>query len=249
MAVSYRSEIDVIDLLSTLLKKLFDGDYSSPTIKRHRTIQEHIQTILKSDKFPLLATTLYKELSDLLNNLPPPGRRNNSFQALLWPRFHEFRVKHVPQIWHTTIGTADPILMQRASLDLLIKIIELRKKEFAPTVVAPGKQEKRAKLSFEEQNATRYVAGYVLRKLKKKYSSMRGSLAIWEAILGMEEDSSHEGDEEETDFLSYTRAWIDYIDKGGLYKVKDEVYLFLWSWNCQFIHYCMNIFCLSVAQN
>ena len=139
MAVSYRSEIDVIDLLSTLLKKLFDGDYSSPTIKRHRTIQEHIQTILKSDKFPLLATTLYKELSDLLNNLPPPGRRNNSFQALLWPRFHEFRVKHVLQIWHTTIGTADPILMQRASLDLLIKIIELRKKEFAPTVVAPGK--------------------------------------------------------------------------------------------------------------
>ena len=43
---------------------------------------------------------------------------------------------------------------------------------------------------------------------------MRGSLAILEAILGMEEDSSHDGDEEETNFLSYTCAWIDYI---GLY--------------------------------
>ena len=89
-------------------------------------------------------------LSDLLNDLPVPGRRNNSFQARLWPRYHEFRVKHVPRIWHTTIGTADPILMQRASLNLLIKIIILKKKGFAPTIVDPGKQEKPAKLSFEE---------------------------------------------------------------------------------------------------
>ena len=28
------------------------------------------------------------------------------------------------------------------------------------------------------------------------------------------------------DFLSFTHAWIDYINRGGLYRVKDEVYLF-----------------------
>ena len=49
---------------------------------------------------------------------------------------------------------------------------------------------------------------------------MKGSLAIWEAISGMEEDSSYEGHEEETDFLSYMRAWIDYIDKAVHYISK-----------------------------
>ena len=38
--MSYKSEIEVTDLLNILLKKLLDGDYSSPNIKLHRMIQK-----------------------------------------------------------------------------------------------------------------------------------------------------------------------------------------------------------------
>ena len=51
--------------------------------------------------------------STLLDDLPPQGSRQQSFKASLWPRFHLFRVKHVPKIWHETVGAVDPILMQR----------------------------------------------------------------------------------------------------------------------------------------
>ena len=81
-------------------------------------------------------------------------------------------------------------------------------------------------MSMEEHNA----AGYVIRKLKKKYSS-KNSLEICQCLVSMEEGSTLEDDGDYDDnepesFRSYTSAWLDMIDRGGLFRVCNEVHQF-----------------------
>ena len=148
-------------------------------------------------------------------------------------RFHLSRVKRVPKIWHETVGAVDPIPMQRATLDYLMHIVQGRNAIEVATSTEL-KEEKRNSLSFEEKNTIRYTAGYVLHKLKKQYSNKKSSMEIWQCILEMAEETElkHNINYSQTvghgdgDFLSFTHAWIDYINRGRLYRVKDEVYLF-----------------------
>ena len=48
---------------STLLQRLFDGDYTSRSIRRHGTIREQIQVLLKSEKVSELSAALHSELN------------------------------------------------------------------------------------------------------------------------------------------------------------------------------------------
>lgn len=73
-------------------------------------------------------------------------------------------------------------------------------------------------LTHEEENALRYVAGYVCRKLRKSLDS--SSLPSKEdMILCVMELSGDEMDEERG-----TEAWTNLIDRGGLWHVSDQTY-------------------------
>ena len=81
-----------------------------------------------------------------------------------------------------------------------------------------------------EENAIRYLAGYVIRKMVDKYAKLRTSSAI-ECTAALREmggqlctrrgvSSHHSG------------SWTYIVDRGGLYHVEDIVYhLFLVYWN------------------
>lgn len=57
-----------------------------------------------------------------------------------------------------------------------------------------GKQNKREIISLEEENAIRYVAGFVVTKMKKKYKK-RESVAIYQCLLSMEQGASKDDEE------------------------------------------------------
>ena len=61
-------------------------------------------------------------------------------------------------------------------------------------------------MSMEEQNTVRYVAGYVV---------------ICQCLLQMEEGNSLPEETADDNFMSYTSAWVEIIDRGGLFKVSD----------------------------
>ena len=71
-------------------------------------------------------------------------------------------------------------------------------------------------LTFEEENAIRYAAGYVLRAVRKKTSksSKQQKDQLVEAILS-------DDDVEEDDLSS---KWMAVVDRGGLLHISDDLY-------------------------
>ena len=210
-----------------LLRQLSTGEFGGERIKRYSSIREQIKALIPSEKIvESLALTLHKEICILLNCLPTPSSGNHSFQIALWPKFHSFRLKEVPHIWKVAEGIVpglDPILVQQATLLYLTVIMN----NVYPTCEPPKveKQHRREEMSMEEQNTVRYVAGYVVRKMKKNYSD-KGSVSICQCLLQMEEGNSLPEETVDDNFMSYTSAWVEIIDRGGLFKVSDRVYCF-----------------------
>ena len=82
-------------------------------------------------------------------------------------------------------------------------------------------------LTPREQNAVRYMAGYVAVKLKRKFwkktknSEIEKKRNMFVQIL-----TSMEADHQEDNVDSiedYSTMWTSLIDRGGLYHIKDEV--------------------------
>ena len=69
------------------------------------------------------------------------------------------------------IPQVDPVLKQRATMELLMVLIRSRHSTIAVDIpnLMTSKQDRMKNMNFEEQNAIRYTAGCALRKLKKVY--------------------------------------------------------------------------------
>lgn len=76
--------------------------------------------------------------------------------------------------------------------------------------------------SEDELNALRYACGYVPRMLLKKYEIRPGKThSEYVQCLG---DMAVEGDGD--NILSYTRKWLDIVNRGGLFPLNDKSFLF-----------------------
>ena len=85
-------------------------------------------------------------------------------------------------------------------------------------------QDHEAPLTMEEENALRYVSGHVCRKVQQKISS--SSITNKEDMILFIVDLS--GDELGHDgIFNGTEAWIDAIDRGGLWHVNNDTYAIL----------------------
>jgi len=77
-------------------------------------------------------------------------------------------------------------------------------------------------LSKDELNVMRYAGGYVPHSLLKRYEKKTGRKhdQFIECLGDMAVESEH------SDFLSYTKEWIDKVNRGGLFPLNDMTYLF-----------------------
>ena len=73
-------------------------------------------------------------------------------------------------------------------------------------------------LTHEEENALRYVAGYVIRKLRERIDSSSNPRKDEMVLLLME----CAGDEMDSE--GGTEMWLNMIDRGGLWHVNDQTY-------------------------
>ena len=72
--------------------------------------------------------------------------------------------------------------------------------------------------SYEEQNALRYVAGYIIRKVQQKLETSTHPRKDEMVLLLME----CAGDELSANFGMET--WTNTIDRGGLWHINDQTY-------------------------
>ena len=77
-------------------------------------------------------------------------------------------------------------------------------------------------LTNVEENALRYVAGFVFRKVQQEEQKDTVKSFVSE-ICGVEADGDYEGQKEESE------AWINILDRGGLVHIKNEAYQLFYS--------------------
>ena len=89
--------------------------------------------------------------------------------------------------------------------------------------------DRRHEMQYVEANATRYVAGYVCRSLKKKIPSSGDPskkellLALWKLIE--DEEASDSEQEEQPEPLPSSSDWTKLADRGGLIHINDQAYM------------------------
>ena len=78
-----------------------------------------------------------------------------------------------------------------------------------------------AKLNHEEECILCYAAGYVPFIMLRKYEKCTSDTSVQyiECLSNMAICSG------ETDFLKYTGAWIEQINRGSLFEVNDTIYI------------------------
>ena len=140
----------------------------------------------------------------------------------MWEAYHQLRTSHMfQQSWVEFIPlavqrTAEPAFYQHIT-HLIFKV--LIEREFSPpermdeTTEHPDRP-----LSAVEENALRYVAGYVLRNVKDKVGSK--SLPFKEHML----DCIYHLAGDEEDECAGTELWLNTIDRGGLWHVSDATF-------------------------
>ena len=79
-------------------------------------------------------------------------------------------------------------------------------------------------MSDDEDQAVRFACGFVIRAVKKKMAKDK-KYAVYVEVL----ETMHDDVIDSDDFFTYSTEWISLIDRRGLYKVSDEVFL-LFRW-------------------
>lgn len=110
----------------------------------------------------------------------------------------------------------DPLLEQ----SLYQELFEMCVKEYFLPCESSNEESVDDVLSADELNVMRYVGGYVIRKLLKCYEKKSGVVySQYTTCLGeMAVSDLGEGD----DVLSYTRRWMDQVNRGGLFPLNDS---------------------------
>ena len=166
-------------------------------------LQELVTTSLTSTSYSLMKERLYRD-------------------------FHRLRQEKLVNVWHkflsdiclsdTDSATADPLLMQY--------VFEQSFEHFIRTTFLVATSTEEENITEAELNALRYAAGYVPRALITRLSRESRPLPSKQDFIaclrGMAEDESSVQD----GTLFYTKRWTNAVDRGGLFKVKDDVYQF-----------------------
>ena len=201
---------------------------NTPRLKLAKEIARKILDLRvdQQETFDVFSATLTAKMKALM---PKKGSEKTltAQKRKLWQRFHAERLSSFRILWTNfflalDIGSTDYLVTEYVNE----KVMEMEVKatyevEYEKVVVED--------LTEDEQNALRYAAGYVPKKLIEKFRKptythphKQDYLARLE-LLG-EGLTSKELEKENTTFLEYTKKWVTSVDRGGLFKITDEGY-------------------------
>ena len=88
-----------------------------------------------------------------------------------------------------------------------------------------------SKLTENEEQSIRYVAGYIGCSLKKAFKHSKSSEGKAMFHLICQFSAKYDDELEDTwyfnDFLEYTQLWVNHINRGGLQEVNDQFFLLI----------------------
>lgn len=176
------------------------------------------------------ATVLIKQLTvEAFGERVLGAKTISSKYENMWIGYHHFSVStSCIGMWSIALETP----ATESFFPLFLQLVTRRLMEAAIVLVFPdhGIQtdtEDIAALKADDEQAIRYVAGYVALMLRKKYSKhVNDAMAIqYVNILTQMHEVEEDNDEELPGFLEYTKLWIARVNRGGLFLVDDNTFL------------------------
>ena len=147
---------------------------------------------------------------------------------MMWRAFHKYKLESIAgfeeflkSVNITESGQHVNIVYQYILQTVLSLIVIDRNSHDKPKETLT---EEDVPISKEEEQVLRYVAGYIPFSLHQKYKKQTNKTAIYFCEI-MRKWRACNTDTEKT-FLEYTNDWIRRQNRGGLFHVGDDVYIF-----------------------
>ena len=151
----------------------------------------------------------------------------------MWRTFHDFRSnnEHVRK-WHEFLksvgineeGKHTHIVYQHLLQFILGLIVNDRNSHDKPESAVNIPVTLSDKMSKEEEQVLRYVAGYIPFALYKRFKMYKNKLA--ENYCKLLSSWKVPSSSNTKTFLDYTHEWIKLQNRGGLFTISDELYIF-----------------------
>lgn len=209
------------------VKKVTLGDFEVPSQVARDAVEIATQLLAwtnESDANLKMFTAFFCDLATRFKRCF--GRKGSMKlrEEAMWREYHSMRVKDsFREDWkkflQESIGReASPTFFQYVTHELFKELVKARH-ELPQGEEEQAEEEQADNISLEDENALRYVSGYVCRKVQVQLKS--SSLPNKDDMILFISDLS--GDE--WDETQGTEEWINSIDRGGLWHVNDNTYL------------------------
>ena len=192
--------------------------------RRETTISTATSFLKRSEQYAGEALAFAKLFQDFLAPclFEKGGVGKPFWRELVWRKFHEIRGSPAcDNLWKVlpfTATTNDPMFQQMMLTGVLERLIKI----LFPVVESVDEGQATISLSETDEKVIRYIAGYIPVSLRKKLERSSNPhkeefiVCLWSMC---EDDTTCD------DFLSYTKTWINRVDRGGLFPVNNTAYL------------------------
>ena len=203
-------DLEFVKKFRAVLLAVQNDDIMGLRTEKAKKFVEDIQILIRKLAAPMDSDITFLEW--LYKSLEKVVGEERFYKKELWTKFHVLRsAENFSKRWLVYLNEngiqGEAVFMQTLSLEVLEQIIGdiTATKSTQPVPDA-------TELTFEEENAVRYMAGYVVYKLQKKLGKEKVEMLI----------------ETDKTTIRNSTEWISIIDRGGLVYVTDECYqLFL----------------------
>ena len=185
--------------------------------------EEFLLTIMKGEKeidlFDKFSLTIVDALKKSLKELPNSA---DAKREKVWREFHQMSVSQLPKLWKTFFTSMNLDNNQLFQQSVNMKVFQMLLKESFTSLSAGASGSSVVQLTGDEFNVMRYACGFVPHKLLKKYEAgrIKRSPQCIECLGNMAVASENE------DYQSYSRHWIDIVNRGGLFPLNDQAFAF-----------------------
>lgn len=245
MAESSSSQHSSSDSDSDCDEELEVGNYSIPHSALLTALSKlkDEELIVKSSKGPSVAALVQAFLAnmtavevikfndDILKQLQSclsANKKGRIIVSKLWRNFHVLRLSaSTKTMWQSCTDIFclpdDVAAVSDMTLQLLLKRI-MQDIIRQLTIVDQSHSPAHIDLSVKECNIVRYIAGYVIFKMKKKFPLHS---VFFDRMVVTTYDYINISSVDE-----YSRIWVEQVDRGGLYNVSEEFYNLLREVEC-----------------
>ena len=209
------------EVLNELLQDGIPKTSSPNAIACCKTAQELLQWMVPESnaaRAEVFVTSVVQKLDRAFQHAV--SLHSQASREKMWAMYHHIRTsQEYKTIWTTFLQESGTSLLLIFYQSVTDKIFQKRLKFHTPVPCSSGQECDETTLTYEEENAIRYAAGYVLSSARK--SILKSAAQQKNSLLDVINTLAKNSDEVEEDMSC---EWLKTVDRGGLIHISDDLY-------------------------